>query len=143
LRTLIAIPHPRVLRRRAGQPRAGRRPPRIHERGGAAVAGALGALLRRRRQPERGEKVTFNAGLRHVLQRACGTITSPPARRHATTNYTAGANSACAAWCAPTAVAQVEFNVISYRIDQVRLGYNILAVPNPPLPGRGFTVEGT
>ena len=92
--------------------------------------------------PSVGEMVTFRAETCGTFSNGLTQIVVPTgAGGIVTTNFIAGAEFGLRCTVRAAAVAVVVFNVVSYRLDQVQLGYNILAVPNPPLPGRGFTVE--
>jgi hypothetical protein len=92
--------------------------------------------------PSVGENVTFTSETCGTFSNGLTQIVVPTgAGGVVSTNFTAGAEFGLRCTVRASAGAQVTFNVITYRLDQVRLGYNIIAVPNPPRPGQGFTLE--
>lgn len=92
--------------------------------------------------PAVGDPVTF-------MTEACGTfqngnptiVVNADAQGRATVTLTAGPQPPLFCGVTASAGASIRINVIAYVLNEVVLTASSLAVPNPPLPGRGFTVE--
>lgn len=92
--------------------------------------------------PSVGEMVTFSSETCGTFPNGLFQIVVPTdANGIASTTFTAGNEFGIRCMVRAVAGVPVTFNVITYRLDQVQFAYNIVAVPNPPLPGRGFTIE--
>ena len=93
--------------------------------------------------PSVGEVVTFTAD-------GCGTFSNglqqmavtSVANGIASVTFTAGIETGLTCIVRAAAGATAQIIVITYRLDQVAIFMDTFAAPNPPLPGRAFTIEG-
>jgi len=92
--------------------------------------------------PSVGEMVTFSNDACGLFPNGLTQITVPTdAGGVASTSFTAGSETGVRCVVRAVAGAAIGFTLITYRLDQVALGTVVLASPNPPLPGRPFTIE--